>query len=163
MMKKITWGTVAILLAAGTLHIGSGSPPATASVKTELDTGKMLAAGMSIDTPAAPGKIKEQEALESAKQHFPGWARDAKEVKVEYHLMTNKRYQGFSQEALEKNANLKAKKHMDKTPVYIVSFKGMEYEVGAPIKYKGEKIIHHEYNVVVDATTGVPLMGFSHR
>ncbi|MCX7571981.1 hypothetical protein OS242_18750 [Tumebacillus sp. DT12] len=147
MMKKITIATAALLLAASTLHI----------------TGKMLAAGMSIEAPTSPGKIKEREALESAKQQSPGWARDAKEVKVEYHLMTNKRYQGFSEEALEKNANLKANKHMNKTPVYIVSFIGMEYEVGAPIKYKGEKIIHHEYNVVVDATTGVPLMGFSHR
>lgn len=52
---------------------------------------------------------------------------------------------------------------MDKLPVYIVSFKGMSYTSHVPANFKGQPPVHHEYNVVVDATTGEPLMGFSNR
>lgn len=107
--------------------------------------------------------VSKDLALENAKKIFPAWANDATQTKIEFHLVTNKTFKGFSKEALSKNSVLKTKGFMDKIPAYVISYVGMSYTANIPADFKGEVPIHHEYNVIVDATTGEPLMGFSYR
>lgn len=107
--------------------------------------------------------VSESLALEEAKQEFPQWEVDSDEVTIEYHKITNDTFRDFSEEALEKNPQLKKTGYMSELPVYIVSYKGMSYEGNVPDSYEGEVPVHHEYNVVIDASTGEPLMAFSYR
>lgn len=132
-------------------------------VKTKLDTKAMEVDHIKLNVPQTAAVIDSQTAIENAKKAFPDWAADAKEVSVEYHLVTNNTFKLFSDDALNKNSDLKNKKHMDKLPAYIVSFSGMTYYAHVPKDFKGEIPAHHEYNVIVDAKSGEPLMGFSNR
>ncbi|MFC4767077.1 hypothetical protein [Effusibacillus consociatus] len=131
------------------------------NVKTQHDLEKLKFAKTKLDVPTKPAIIDEKTAIENAKKAFSYFTKDAKEVTVEYHLMTNPEFELFSEEALAKNPKLKEKKHMDQLPVYIVSFKGLSQLTSAPAGSKGDMIT--ENNIVVDAETGVALMGFSYR
>jgi len=132
-------------------------------ITTDLDTNAMAFDHIKLDVPQSIPLIDSNTAIENAKKAFPDWAADAKQVKAEYHLVSNDTFECFSDAALNKNADLKTKKHMDKTPAYIVSFRGMTYYGHVPNGFKGNIPVHHEYNVIVDATSGEPLMGFSDR
>ena len=52
---------------------------------------------------------------------------------------------------------------MDKLPVYIISFRGMTFYGNVKPGSNAEPPVHHEFNVVVDATTGVVLLAFSNQ
>lgn len=134
-----------------------------APVETEQNVNELSKMSIHISHPTSSPKIDEKTALENAKATFPKWASDANNVKIEYQIMTNDSFNAFSPEALEKNSDLKKKNKIDNLPVYIISFKGMSYEAKTPHGYKGKPFVHHEYNVVVDAATGVPLFGYSYR
>ncbi|KEO81268.1 hypothetical protein [Tumebacillus flagellatus] len=164
-MKKSVFFTVALsavlfgsLLMQPTYANTSANGLSTAHAAAHLE--KMH---IQLEKPSSNPKIDEKAAISKAKQKFSKWAEDATETTVEYQLMTNPDYQMFSPEALSKNPKLKAAGHMEKLPVYIVSFKGMSYAGHIPQGFTGDIPIHHEYNVVVDAETGEPLIGFSYR
>jgi hypothetical protein len=66
-------------------------------------------------------------------------------------------------DALQKDQKLKETGYMLDQPVYIITYKGLSIEGNVPANYQGTPPVHHEFNVVVDATTGEPLMAFSYR
>jgi len=134
-----------------------------ASVTTGQDINKLSKMNIYISHPTLPAKIDQEVALENAKSAFKEWSNDSTNTTIEYQIMTNESFNGFSPEALEKNPKLGKSHKIENLPVYIISFKGMSYTASTPIGYKGTPFIHHEYNVVVDATTGVPLFGYSYR
>lgn len=77
----------------------------------------------------------------------------------------------FSPEALEKNPVLDSKKRIDHLPVYIISCERLipvSSSIGAKPPETQDSSVpagfrKGESNVVVDATSGVPLLMFSYR
>ncbi|MCM2534757.1 hypothetical protein NDK43_23455 [Neobacillus pocheonensis] len=141
------------------------NPPATlpAQVQTHQDQDKLKGYGMTLNAHAKDAKIDAQTAIQKAGQAFPEWAGKAKGTIVEHQLVTNEKFRGFSAQALQKNPELAKKGYMDHADVYIVTYTGMSVPSHVPYNFKGEVPIHTEYNVVIDAKTGEPLMGFSYR
>lgn len=128
------------------------------------DLSKLQAAGIKFSTPGINPKISSEDAVEIAKKAFPGFYADSEKVNVEYQNVTDKGLNGFSAEELSKNSMLKKYGYMNNLPVYIVTFSGMQqYYSPVPYGYNGEAPVHTEYNVIVDAMTGEPLMAYSYK
>lgn len=155
--------TVVIIGSAGVLHAEANTPTTSDTPITTQDIEQLDAQDIHLEKPDSAAIITSDTAIQNASDTFPGWAHDAKEINAEYQLITNHSFRGFSQEALDHNPHLKQLGYMDKLPVYIVTFKGMSYYAHVPAKSNGVVPVHHEYNVIVDATSGEPLMGFSYR
>jgi hypothetical protein len=160
-MKKylLTILALATITLIGVLNLSK----VNADVTTNQDIKQLQMQHIILDIPKVNSKISKDEAILKAKEAFPQWANDATETMVEYHLVSNDDFQMFSDNAKEKNADIKSKNHLDKVPAYIVSFKGMSYQGHVPSGFKGVVPVHHEYNVIVDAMSGEPLYGFSYR
>ncbi len=163
-MRKIIIGIFIVLIAvvgfSGIGLIKDKSHASEGKVITDLDLIELSKDHIKLDVPETEPKVDSEAAKKKAKEAFAGFTVDAKEVKAEYHLITNEVFRAFSQQALNKNLNLKAKKHMDKLPAYIISFKGVTF-YGHSV-YGGQRPVHHEFNVIVDAISGEALMAFSY-
>ncbi|MFC4767871.1 hypothetical protein [Effusibacillus consociatus] len=163
MKKTMVIGISTLGLLATVLGVTMVDTTVNAGVKTEQNLTKLEEMDMKLELSVSPAPIDEDAAIESAKATFGGLVVGAKQVKVEYHMLTNKSFQLFSEEAIQKNPSLKTK-GIDRLPVYIVTFKGVEIEQSGPKKQtESPKGKHSELNVVVDATTGVALKAFSYR
>lgn len=120
--------------------------------------------------PDQPAVISQDEAVKNAVEVYPG-LKGNNDYIVEYQTLTYLGFNAFSEEALKKNPVLNAKKAIDHLPVYIISYKNMLIPVHSGIFAK--PIIRDnsspkgyqkgEYNIVVDSTSGVPLLAFSYR
>ncbi|SHI12554.1 hypothetical protein [Desulfosporosinus lacus] len=127
--------------------------------------------GYEFNVPALPAVISPDVAIRNASVTYPG-LKGKTDYTVEYQVLTVPKFNAFSQEALEKNPVLNAKKLIDHLPVYIISYENMLIPVHSPIGTKSSETQDSsvpagyqkgEYNVVVDATSGVPLLVFSYR
>jgi hypothetical protein len=172
MMKRV--GLITALLMAlliGAVYYNTDPTPVEADatganpdeVVTKLDKDKLAKDDIHLDVPKVKAKISPRDVEAIARQEFAGIVENSKDVKVEYHLITNKSFQLFSQAALDKNLDLKTKKHMDKMPAYIVSFQGASYQTHTPAGFQGPAPVQSEINVVIDAMSGEVLMAFSNR
>lgn len=132
-------------------------------VITKLDKGRLNGNGIKLDVPKVKPKVDRKVAEEVARKSFGGLINKATDVSVEFHLVTNETFAAFSEVALEKNPELKTRGHMDKTPAYIISYKGVSHPVSVPSDFEGPTPVLNEINVVVDANTGEVLMAFSNR
>lgn len=158
MRKKLIISCILLIVA---VSVGVFVYAQNSQVRTGLDLNKLSKVNITLDMPTATAKINPSEAIATAKKAFPQFTNGAKEVNVEYQLVTNQEFKLFSAQALEKNPTLNAKGYMDKLPVYIITFKGLEYkgfgcEPGCP-----EPPPFHESNIIIDAMTGEPLMSFA--
>jgi hypothetical protein len=108
-------------------------------------------------------QLTQDQVIQIAKQMYPNYVNTATSIKAEFHLMSDPNFNFFSKEALDKNPTLKANGHMNKTPVYIVSFDGLKISGNVAFSSTTTKTYHHEWNVVIDALTGEALTEFSYR
>lgn len=131
--------------------------------ETLIDSSFLKQHNMSLKKPNTVAILSEEDAIKAASEYFQ-IAASAKSIKVEYHLLTSPSINSFSESALNKNEKLK-KEGLNGTPVYIVTFKGVEFpSAGGSIR--GGKIQHvtfTENNVVVDANSGEVLFSFSYK
>lgn len=126
------------------------------------DNARIKEVGMTFkDTTEKPKKDASQ-AVTSAKEYAPGYAKEAKKIEVEYHLVTNPDFKLFSKEAKASNSKLESDGFLLDTPCYIVTFKGIIKPGKSYAKDQPAKIFT-EYSVVIDASTNQVLYGFSYR
>lgn len=181
-MKKIAYflflGVMFTLLGCGSPTTAPQTPASTTAEtnptpitylvgvepKTNQDLSSLRKIGYQFNVPAQPAVISPDVAVKNA-----GLTSNA-DYTVEYQVLTLN-FGAFSPEALEKNPVLDSKKGIDHLPVYIISSKSLipvhspsgakppeTQDSSVPAGYrKGES------NVVVDATSGVPLLTFSYR
>lgn len=137
-------------------------------LQTDQDIAKLAEMGITIDEPSsainklATDVITKDEAIEFASRYAPLFADTAKLIKAEYVLMTNPDFNLFSDEALNKNDALRQNKHLNKTPIYLVSFEGITKKGHDGFGGK-EPTNFTEQNVVVDAISGEILYSFNYR
>jgi len=148
-------------------------PATTYLVGVEPKTGQDLSAlskvGFQFNVPAQPAVIPSDVAVKNANVIYPGLTSNT-DYTVEYQVLTSS-FGAFSPEALEKNPVLNSKKGIDHLPVYIISCERLipvSSPSGAkPPETQGSSVPagfrKGESNVVVDATSGVPLLMFSYR
>lgn len=156
---------VIVLLITVTLlpNLTSATFPITKGPKTEHDLKALSNMNIRLDIPIQSAKGDSSVAIQNAKATYP-FLETAKDVKVEYHLLTDKVFQLLSEEALSKNPDLKSKGAIEKLPVFLISFKGVQVpSSGGPMNGPELKDSRTEFNVVVDATSNVPLFAFSYR
>jgi len=132
------------------------------SIKTQHDLSQINNNGISLKKPSVEPAISEAKAIDLASQYADVYANTAKSIVAEYHLMTNDQFYLFSESAKEKNPKLKKDGILCDTPVYIVSFKGIN-RVGHNSFGGKEPTVFQEFNLVVDANSGEILYGFSYR
>lgn len=119
----------------------------------------------SIEKSSGTPRITRDEAINIARKDFLD-VKDSTKIKAQYNLMTYKDFTAFSEEELTKNPKLKAIGHLQKAPVWIVSFKGLNITRSGGVNITDEQkkqTAHTEENVVIDAETGEPLFSFSFR
>lgn len=137
---------------------------------TNQDLGKLSKIGFELNAPAHPAAISSDVALKNARVTYPGLANN-ENYSIEYQVLTSPKFNLFSVEALEKNPVLKSSDRIDHLPVYIIIYKNMLIPYSTPSGTSPQKqdssvpegYKKGEYNIVVDATSGVPLMVFSYR
>lgn len=112
----------------------------------------------STDTP----KISKEEAIAAANQEAGVIKDEATKIVATYHLMTYQDFTMFSEEVLNANPKLREKGYIDKLPVWIVSYKGLQLPAkgGFFPHAKAKPKNNTEFNVVVDAASGKPLISY---
>ncbi|MBO9610324.1 MAG: hypothetical protein J7639_30475 [Paenibacillaceae bacterium] len=128
---------------------------------TSQDLSILKIHNITLKKPTSAAAIPEFNAIEIASKFAPGMASTAKSITTEYQLMTNPGAT-LTGVAVEKNSQLKKDGHLNDTPVYIVTFKGVSlkghdvWEGKAPTNFT-------EDNVIVDATTGEVIASYSYK
>ncbi|QJC50595.1 hypothetical protein HGI30_02625 [Paenibacillus albicereus] len=154
----------------------AGQPSAQHVVSTGDEEELLQRLGIRLERPDAealpPGpqglsQVGENVARRNAERSYPWLARSADSVSSALRLMTSRDFRSFSPEALAANPQLREAGRLSRTPVYIVTFRGVQAPVGiqgppggGPDGSGGSL---REANVVVDAFTGVPLLSYSYR
>lgn len=134
--------------------------------RTSQDISALAEMGMILEQPPTAkslSTISETDAIKSASDYMPNYAETATNIKAEYQLMSNPNFEQFSEKALEKNAALKQTKHLEKTPVFIISFEGIKRKGHDFYGSKKEPTVFSEQNVVVDAISGEVLYSYNYR
>ncbi len=152
--------TKVISLAVLILLIGNVFSFASPDMPKDLNENKMARANIFIEDKEDSSlfsKAGEAAAIQTAAKEYNQIGNNG--VKVKHCLITSST-QMFSEESLEKDPALKQKGHMDKLPVYIVSFKTPPYH---PAPDSKEDPIIDEVHIVIDALSGLPLMSFSYE
>jgi hypothetical protein len=120
-MKLILSAALSVLiLSVGTMAYAQINQPS--DVVTDQDQTQLSKMHISLNDHIDPNgvtKVDQALALQNANTTFPQWAHDATGVKVEFHLLTNSEFKGFSQKALDKDPNLSLN-GMVNQPVYYV-------------------------------------------
>ncbi|AIQ11906.1 PepSY domain-containing protein [Paenibacillus durus] len=132
------------------------------NVETKLNKASLKTLGIKLDKPTS-GKaiLSEKSAIEKAESNQQKFASEAKDVSSELQLLTYPYLNAFSESALSKNPKLKAEGFLNQTPVYIVTFKGINGVGHAAV---GDKVpTYNEYNVVIDAVSGEVLFSFTYQ
>jgi hypothetical protein len=134
---------------------------------TDHDLNELERMNMKFETPTTQPKINATTAIKNAETTF---GTKSKDIHVEYQLVTSP-FRLFSDEAITKNPELK-RKGIEKLQAFIISFRGLDIPSSAPkldelnnapIEQHEHRRNNNEFNVVVDATTGVTLEAFSYR
>ncbi|MDQ0874252.1 hypothetical protein QFZ77_002911 [Paenibacillus sp. V4I3] len=134
---------------------------------TDHDLNELERMNMKFETPTTQPKINATLAIENAEKTFGTMSKD---IHVEYQLITSP-FRLFSDEAITKNPDLK-KNGIEKLQAYIISFRGLNIPSSgpkldilnnAPVEQQEHRKSNNEFNVVVDATTGVTIEAFSYR
>jgi hypothetical protein len=157
------------LIAISPQQSNSIEPSVTIGVEnTDHDLKKLEDMSMKFETPATQAKIYASVAIKNAEKTFGTMSED---IHVEYQLVTSP-FRLFSDEAITKNPDLKSK-GIEKLQAYIISFRGLDIPSSsgpkldvlnnAPVEQLEHRRSNNEFNVVVDATTGVTLEAFSYR
>lgn len=128
---------------------------------TEHDTNRLKIHSIILNKPTQPAAISTEKAIEIASNYAVGFAKEAKSIVAEYQLITNTSLNLFSEAAKEKNPKLKNDGYLNVTPVYIVSFKGVNGRGRAA--HGKQAATYTELNVVVDANSGELLFSFNYR
>ncbi|MGN7457090.1 hypothetical protein ACTHPH_19945 [Paenibacillus pasadenensis] len=115
--------------------------------------------------PRGLSQVGEAAARRNAERSYPWLADSADSVGCALRLMTSRDFRSFSPEALAANPHLREAGQLSRTPVYIVTFRGVRAPSGiqGPPGGTGGGGSLSEANVVVDAFTGVPLLSYSYR
>ncbi len=166
-MRKVVLACLVVILSFSLLVSVTVLPsPSDASIpvfagpqNSAHDLKSLADMGMRLEIPTENAAVSPSVALQNANKTFPSSTRNSTDTRFEYHLLTNNSFKLFSEEALAKNPKLKSENTIDKLPVYIISYK-VGRVAGLPT---GRQDTRKEFNVVVDATTGVPLYAFSYR
>ncbi|MCM3749652.1 hypothetical protein M3223_20070 [Paenibacillus pasadenensis] len=142
--------------------------PASETNKGLQQYGIMLDPPDSHPSPPQPGlsKITEDRAIRNASWSYPSLTKEASSVSCSYSLMSSDTMLTFSAEALAANPELRKSGRLNRTPVFIVTFKNVNVKGGlygsAAQAVPGNGSLR-EANVVVDALTGVMLLTYSYR
>lgn len=109
--------------------------------------------------------ISKEEAIVAANNEVGTIKNEATKIVVTFHQITYKTFTLFSEDVLNANPELKAKGYMDKLPVWIVSYKGLKLQPkgGFSLNPSQKPRPNTEYNVVVDAYSGKPLVKYEYR
>lgn len=113
--------------------------------------------------PSGGPTITKEQALETANKMVGPLAGQAKKIHVKHYLMTDPTWTMFSPEQLDANPKLKEKGYMDKVPVWIVSYEGLNLPPHTGSEGEGKVKGNTEFNIVIDATSGKPLIDFKYR
>jgi hypothetical protein len=113
--------------------------------------------GTTLENTSIEPMINSDQALEVASKLAPKYATQANDIFIEYYQLTNA-FNAFTDGAKQKNKSL-SKDGIIKIPCYIVTFSGIT-RIGK-VSEGIEAPVFHNFNIVIDATTGEPLYGFS--
>ncbi|MDR1101432.1 MAG: hypothetical protein LBL34_03650 [Clostridiales bacterium] len=106
--------------------------------------------------------ITKERAINAVMADFPELA-DKQLVSVDVKAMTFGGYSMFTEEALNKNPELKERGYLENTPVYIVEFDGVQISRSGGTFVSDEKreadVLTKQF-VIVDAKTGVTLLTY---
>lgn len=154
-----------VIMAVGITIVSVVSASPEPPVQTEQSQTFLNQNNISLKKSTTKPNITEKDAIELASRYCDVIAPTATSIKVEYHLMTNPGMKGFSEAAKAKNAQLNRDDYLNNTPVYIVTFKGINLKSmgGVPHGSKKQHVIFHENNVVVDANSGEILFSYSYK
>ncbi|SDS58754.1 hypothetical protein SAMN05444162_1806 [Paenibacillaceae bacterium GAS479] len=120
--------------------------------------------------PPPPGlsRIAKEQAIRNASWIYPKLEDSASSVSCDYRFITSNKFRSFSPEALAANPRLRESGKLNRTPVYIVTFKdvkvkdGLQGQQPPKLAPPGNDLLS-EANIVVDALTGVTLLSYSFR
>lgn len=136
---------------------------ANPKVTTHQVVSQLNTMGITFDATTSPAKISSDEAIQIAKGISPYYAQQAKHIVVEYQLVTDPNVRMLPPEELKQNSQVAKDGYLNQTPCYIVTFEGVQKFGHLPANSKSNPVKHSEYNVVIDANTGVALFGFDYR
>ncbi|MFD3447177.1 hypothetical protein ACFDTO_21510 [Microbacteriaceae bacterium 4G12] len=170
----IVTGIISLSLAVTALSITNASGPASkaqssatdvtqsSSVSTLQDVTSLKEFGLTYQVPVTKSatKISKDNALQIVSNLYPSYASTAKNVVVEYQLVSGNE-QNFSDIAKQKNPQLAHDNRLNQTPCYIVTFEGIKRSSKVPFGAKPIEL--HEYNVIIDANSGEVLFSFTYR
>jgi hypothetical protein len=123
---------------------------------------------MQIEDCSEPSETKFEDIIQKAKDFAPVPANSAKEINAELVYLTNENGGVFTDEVLSKVPTVENGKGISKTKVWIVTFSGLNFDVGhgGPAGL-AKGIVPEKYlsslNLVFDAKTGLFLTGFGSK
>lgn len=119
---------------------------------------------ITLTSPTIQPKIQKDEAVKLALNYLDAFSPNDSDITIEYQLMTFI-YGGISEAAFSKNEQIKKDGSLNKTPVYIVTIKGLNFPSmgGRAYGSKVEPMKLHEKNVVLDANSGEVLFTYSYQ
>lgn len=164
-LKIITiLGVIAVATYTSTVLVNAKSADSEPAI-TEHSPEGLKTVGIKLKKPQQQPKISEDQAIENASMFQPNLAEKAKKIRAEYQLVT-KEFYALSDAAKEKNPQLKKDGYLNDTPVYIVTFKGVERPTHITTGQSDDdvkKITVDDVSVIVDANSGEVLLGFSYK
>lgn len=166
-MKKKNSYFVRIILSAGISIISAASASPEPEIPFHTNQGQAFLENHNIilKTATEAAAISESDAVKMASNYADKLAPLVTSVVTEYQLMPYTDFTAFSQSAKEKNARLRSNGYLNNTPVYTVTFKGLNFQsVGG--SFRGGEIEHvtlHENNVVIEANSGEILFSYSYQ
>jgi hypothetical protein len=159
---------LAVLSLTGLIHAQTPTPvqPTQKSVLDRVELNKTM--NMQIENCSEPSETKFEDIIQKAKGFARGPAASAKEINAELVYLTNENGGAFTDEVLSKVPTVKNGKGISKTKVWIVTFSGMQYDLGHSGPAGVTKPVEPEkylttLNMVFDAKTGLFLTGFGSK
>lgn len=144
-----------VIFAVSHYSVSSASGTTDATIQNPVH---MNAMHIKIDKATQSAKFTIQQAKQIADKFSPFNAKTAKNIIVEYHLVTDNAIHLLPPQELQLNQQVAKTGYVSNTPCYIVTYQG----VTLPSKVPGVSP-HHEDNIVIDANTGVVLFAFNYR
>ena len=112
------------------------------------------------EPPTSAPKVGEEQAIQAAKDRMgPRYSRQATKITARYVLFSNDAHH-------ETDAHGRSVLSWQRIPAWVVTFEGLNYQTPGQgyIAARGGPSRHNtEVNIVIDATTGAFIQGFTYR
>ena len=169
-MKKGKWLfsilSIAVVVVAGWFlgHIVSGNNIEPVSVRAQggggIDVVTLQDRLNLVFVPASPEdtsqvKIPQEKAIASAQAEQEGRLKNATSISAELGRLTDPGLKELAAAGEKADTRL-----IGKQLVWVISFQGVDTVSQGPIN---SEAVSHEYNIVIDATTGEFIIGFTYR